>query len=141
LADIACRFGLSYTTFSFSDLSISETSTNDESLTFEIAVTVRNDGTVAGSDVVQIYVAYPKTGPTTPRLQLKGYAKAHDLAPGALQKVSVKLDKYALSFWDTERSSWHATAGQYIIYVGSSSEDLPLQQTFTLENHFFWSGL
>lgn len=132
---------MSYTTFSFSDLIIGNVSTHDESITLEITVTVRNEGAVAGSEVVQVYITYPDIGLTTPKHQLKGFSKAHSLAPGASKNVSIKLDKYALSFWDTERSAWHAAAGQYVISVGANSEDLRLQQTFALNNHFFWSGL
>lgn len=80
-------------------------------------------------------------GITTPRLQLKGFAKAKDLAPGATQKVIIKLDRYAVSFWDTERAAWHAAAGQYSLHAGPSSDNLPLQVRFKLQESLFWTGL
>lgn len=132
---------MSYSTFSYSDLVIGNALTHDESITLEITVTVRNDGAVVGSEVVQVYITYPNIGLTTPKHQLKGFAKAHSVAPGASKNVFIKLDKYALSFWDIERSVWHAAAGQYVISVGANSEDFRLWQTFSLNNRFFWSGL
>ncbi|KAF9459562.1 glycoside hydrolase family 3 protein [Collybia nuda] len=134
-------FGLSYTSFSFSDLTINNVSTHDEAFTVEVTVTVRNEGAVAGSEVVQVYITYPDIGLRTPKLQLKGFSKAHDLAPHASKAVSITLDKYALSFWDAERNIWHAAAGEYVISVGASSEELQQRQSFTLNRSFFWSGL
>ncbi|KAF5386631.1 hypothetical protein D9615_001768 [Tricholomella constricta] len=134
-------FGLSYTTFSFSDLSVNEISATGDDFALEIGVTVKNEGSVAGSEVVQLYVSYPDIGLTTPKLQLRGFGKAKDVAPGAAQRVIIKLNKYAVSFWDTERNAWHAVAGQYVFHIGQSSVDLPLQTTYDLKTDFFWVGL
>ncbi|GLB35269.1 putative glycosyl hydrolase 3 family protein [Lyophyllum shimeji] len=134
-------FGLSYTTFSFSGLTVVETSCNAEEFGLEINVAIKNEGRVTGSEVVQLYVSFPDIGVTTPKLQLKGFGKAKDVAPGATRAVSIKLDKYAVSFWDVERNAWYAAAGQYGIHVGPSSVDLPLQTTYILQNGFFWVGL
>ncbi|KAG6865876.1 hypothetical protein C0991_010957 [Blastosporella zonata] len=134
-------YGLSYTTFSFSKLSLMETTSSGEDFAIEISVTVKNEGSVAGSEVVQVYVTYPDIGLTTPRLQLKGFAKAKDIAPGKSSKVTIKLNKYAVSFWDTERDAWHAVAGQYSLHIGPSSVDLPLKLTYDLQKSFSWVGL
>lgn len=83
----------------------------------------------------------PNIGLTTPRLQLRAFAKARDLPPGGSQQVTMTLDKYAVSFWDTVGKVWSAKAGAYSVHVGTSSDDLPLKETFELMQGFEWSGL
>ncbi|KAG6910876.1 hypothetical protein DXG01_006559 [Tephrocybe rancida] len=132
-------FGLSYTTFSFTRLLVNEITASGEEFAIEIDVTVKNEGSVAGSEVVQVYVTLPDIGLTTPRLQLKGFGKAKDVTPGESSTVTIKLNKYAVSFWDTERNAWHAAAGQYAMHIGPSSVDLPLKLTYDLQKSFNWS--
>lgn len=84
---------------------------------------------------------YPPLGVTTPRLQLKGFAKTRTLAPGESDTLTITLDKYAASFWDTEEHTWHVTPGDYHVFAGTSSADLPLSGKFKIENGFDWSGL
>ncbi|KIJ69540.1 glycoside hydrolase family 3 protein [Hydnomerulius pinastri MD-312] len=134
-------YGLSYTKFAISDLSLSSISSYDEDFSIKATAKIANSGSVTGSGVVQLYVTLPDIGVTTPRLQLKGFAKAKDLAPGATQKVEITLNKYAISFWDTPKNRWCAKAGTYRVLVGSSSEELPLEGTFELKKTFVWSGL
>ncbi|KAF8061039.1 glycoside hydrolase family 3 protein [Lyophyllum atratum] len=134
-------FGLSYTTFYLCDLSVQETSSCGVGFGLEISVTIKNVGPVTGSEVVQLYVSYPDIGLATPKLQLKGFGKAKDVKPGATRTVSIKLNRYSVSFWDTERNSWHAAAGQYGLHIGRNSVDLPLQTTYNLQKDFFWTGL
>ncbi|KAG6868996.1 hypothetical protein C0993_005654 [Termitomyces sp. T159_Od127] len=129
-------FGLSYTTFSFSLLSVNGTITSGENVALEINVTVKNVGSMTGSEVIQVYASYPDIGTTTPRLQLKGFAKAKDIAPGESLAVNIKLNKYAVSFWDTGRNAWHASAGQYVFHLGPSSVNLPLRFTYDLQKSF-----
>lgn len=132
---------MSYSSFSFSDLSVAEVTSHDESFQLEVSITVKNTGPVTGSGVVQLYISYPDTGITTPRLQLKGFAKARDLASGSAQKVIIPLDKYAVSFYDTTSSAWSASAGTYSLFVGHHCEDLPLEGSFKLQKSFYWTGL
>ncbi|KAI0648215.1 glycoside hydrolase family 3 protein [Trametes meyenii] len=136
-------FGLSYTTFEFSDLRLSQSpgsqSANDISL--RVDVTVKNTGPVAGSEVVQVYISLPDIGLTTPSSQLRGFAKARDLAPGENRTVTIALDKYALSFWDTRGQRWKAAAGSYGVHVGKSSQDIVLRGEFVLGEEFSWVGL
>ncbi|KDQ59402.1 glycoside hydrolase family 3 protein [Jaapia argillacea MUCL 33604] len=134
-------FGLSYTTFSLSDLTISAPSSHDESFSVEVSVTVKNTGSVAGSEAVQLYITLPVVDVTTPRLQLRAFAKAKDLSPGASAKVSMKLSKYAISFWDTPKGCWNAPVGKFGISVGTNSEDLVLHGEFALKQSFQWNGL
>ncbi|KZT03419.1 glycoside hydrolase family 3 protein [Laetiporus sulphureus 93-53] len=134
-------FGLSYTTFSFSDLSITDPSSHDAAMDVDVFVTVKNDGPRAGSEVVQVYISLPDTGITMPKLQLRGFAKACDVASGRSKRVRVQLDKYAVSFWDEREHAWSARAGTYGILVGKSSEEIVLSGSFELKESFLWSGL
>lgn len=134
-------FGLSYTTFQLSDLSVAQISSEDVDALCRIEVTVKNTGLMSGSEVVQLYISFPDIGLINPRLQLKGFSKARDLNPGQTSKVVINLDKYAFSYWDVRKNGWHAKAGKYQIYVGQSSDSLPLHQTFELCQSLVWSGL
>ncbi|OBZ75489.1 putative beta-glucosidase K [Grifola frondosa] len=134
-------FGLSYTSFSFSGLFLKEVNVSGPSFALDISLDVKNTGSVAGSEVVQLYVALPDIGLTTPRLQLRGFAKTYILAPGELQCITIKLDKYAVSFWDAPDRMWRAKAGRYSVFVGKSSADILLEGFFLLSEEFTWSGL
>jgi len=109
--------------------------------TVDVSLTIKNTGPVSGSESVQLYVGLPKSGVAHPELQLRAFAKVRDLAPGASETVKLRLDKYAVSFWDTPRSVWRGEKGVYRVVVGSSSVDLKLDDEFTLERAFTWSGL
>ncbi|KAF9002039.1 glycoside hydrolase family 3 protein [Cyathus striatus] len=133
--------GLSYTTFEFSDLTISCISLHNESIQVSISVSVKNTGKQLGSEVVQLYIQYPEIGLTTPTYQLKGFAKVHDIEEGYTATASIILDKYAFSYWDERNGCWVATEGVYGIAIGPSSNKLILQDGFRLEHSFTWSGL
>ncbi|KAJ7489963.1 glycoside hydrolase family 3 protein [Mycena galericulata] len=134
-------FGLSYTTFSFSDLLVSDARFDTTGFTLSVAVTVKNDGPVAGSEVVQLYISYPDIGVTTPVYQLKGFAKAKDVSPGASRDLVINLDKYALAFWDSNQNAWTVSPGKYVLNVGASSADFRLQGELNWEQGFTWKGL
>lgn len=129
---------MSYTKFSFSDLVVSDVG---DDASFNVSVTVKNDGPLMGSEVVQLYISYPDVGVTTPVHQLKGFAKARDVAPGASSTVVITLDKYAVSFWDTMKHAWSASAGKYILNVGASSTDFRLKGEVELKQGFTWTGM
>ena len=133
---------MSYTTFKFSDLLISPSSiSKGADFALDVSVTVTNTGSVAGSEVVQVYISIPDIGLATPRLQLRGFAKARDIAPGESKTVTVTLDKYAVSWWDTRGQQWKAVPGTYGVHVGKSSTDMVLEGQFALEEGFTWVGL
>ncbi|CAL1703814.1 unnamed protein product [Somion occarium] len=133
--------GLSYTTFSFSDLSVSEPSSYDANLTVSVSLAVNNTGLVEGSEVVQVYVSLPDIGLITPRLQLRGFAKVKGLQPGLSQTVTITLHKYAVSYWDEVKHMWRAKVGEYGVSVGQSSDKILLKGSFELKEAFEWSGL
>ncbi|KAH9951408.1 glycoside hydrolase superfamily [Amylocystis lapponica] len=134
-------YGLSYTTFEFSGLTLSGPRGHGPAFELDVSVTVKNTGTVTGSEVVQLYVTLPDVGLTTPKLQLRGFSKARNLAPGSSEKVVIRLDKYAVSFWDTVEDAWSARAGTYTIAIGKSSAEIVLEQSFELKEDFAWNGL
>jgi len=133
--------GLSYTTFDLSDLVVSEPKLSDEDLTVKVSVAVRNTGPVVGTEVIQVYVGLPDIGIATPKLQLRGFSKAHNIATGEARHVSITLDKYACAFWDERTSRWRSRAGTYSLFVGRSSYDLPLESKFELKRDYAWAGL
>ncbi|KDQ17192.1 glycoside hydrolase family 3 protein [Botryobasidium botryosum FD-172 SS1] len=137
-------FGLSYTTFRYSDLKITSTAQDAgdaSAFGVEVSVTVTNTGNVEGSEAVQLYIGLPESEVTHPKLQLKAFAKARNLAPGASKTLKLQLNKYAVSFWDVDNSHWLAEKGTYRVVVGSSSVDFKFEDKFTLGKSFTWSGL
>ncbi|WIX91948.1 glycoside hydrolase family 3 C-terminal domain-containing protein [Amycolatopsis sp. DG1A-15b] len=117
-------FGLSYTTFGFSNLVVTPQGTGG---TATVTATVTNTGTRAGADVVQLYVGQP-AGNGEPPKQLKGFKKVQ-LNPGQSAQVSFPLTPRDLAHWT---GSWTANAGQYRVYLGDSSRNVPLSATLTV---------
>jgi len=109
-------FGLSYTTFSVSELSLTGR---------KVSVTLNNTGTTTGAEVVQVYVQFPASA-SEPPIQLKGFEKV-SLAPRQTQIVDFELTDRDLSIWDVSSHSWKTVSGTYVIYVGTSSGYLPLK--------------
>ncbi|MGV9768656.1 glycoside hydrolase family 3 C-terminal domain-containing protein [Microbacterium sp. NPDC003461] len=118
-ADVAFEFGfgLSYTTFAYRDLVVTER---------EAAFTLENTGPVAGAEVAQVYVARADASRVLrPALALAGFRKVH-LEPGEARTITVPLPERALRFYDTETASWQVEAGRYEVRVGASVRDLRL---------------
>ena len=129
--------GLSYTTFAYSDLSVSSISAEGE---FEVSFSIENTGKVAGKEAGQVYVRDPDSDLPRAVKELKGFVKV-DLQPGQKETVSVKLDRNALKYWDERRNWWIAEAGEFEVMVGPSSVELPLRATTRLEKSLTWLGL
>jgi beta-glucosidase len=138
-------YGLSYTSFKFSNLTINPSSVQNSTSTpgttschcsgqsspqVTVSATVTNTGKVAGSDVAQLYLGDPSAAGEPPR-QLKGFDKVA-LAPGQSKTVQFKLNGHDLSYWDDAANGWVLPDGQYHVYVGDSSAtaNLPLQSSF-----------
>ena len=117
-------YGLSYTTFEYSDLRVSRKAFKDTD-GVEVSVTVKNTGSVDGKEVVQLYVS-DKTGvEVRPEKELKGFEKV-SLKAGESKTVSFRLDKRSFAFWNTDINEWYAPSGTYEIKVGASSRDIRL---------------
>ena len=124
-------FGLSYTQFAFSHLSVSP-GLVDGTKDVRVSAVVTNTGRRAGSEVAQLYLADPSASGEPPR-QLAGFQRV-SLAPGASARVSFAVTPQAMSWWDDTANGWTQTAGRYQVYVGDSSAlaGLPLRGSFTM---------
>lgn len=122
-------YGLSYTSFKYSNLKLSSTSFNGE---MRATVTITNSGKVAGKEVIQLYLTAPVKSLDKPIEELKGFAKTNLLEPGASQTITFILRAHDLSSFNSEQSAWIADAGKYIVKIGASSEDIKLKMDFTL---------
>ena len=124
-------YGLSYTQFAFSHLSVSP-AFKDGTKEVRVSATVTNVGRRAGSDVAQLYLADPAGSGEPPR-QLAGFQRV-SLGPGASAKVSFTVTPQEMSWWDETANGWTQTAGTYGVYVGDSSAlaGLPLQGSFMI---------
>jgi len=122
-------FGLSYTTFSFANLQVPATSASGSVVPVSFDVT--NTGAVAGAEVAQLYVSDPSSRVSRPERELKGFQKV-SLAPGETQHVTLNLDSRAFSYWDEKAHKWTIDPGKFVIRVGDSSENTPLNAGLTL---------
>ena len=80
---------------------------------FTATITVKNTGSVAGKEAVQLYVAAPAGGLEKPAFELKGFAKTKTLAPGEAQTLTINVDKYTLASFNEAASAWETAAGTY----------------------------
>ena len=119
-AEKAVRFpfgyGMSYTTFAYSDMAADEQG---------VSLTVTNTGSVAGTEIVQLYVAKKSSELFRPAKELKGFARV-TLAPGEKQRITIMLDDKAFRFWNVKTNRWEIEGGEYELLVGASVEDIRL---------------
>ena len=124
-------FGLSYTTFEYSDLKLNKKTMQDTS-TVTATFNVKNTGEVAGAEVVQLYVSDKESTIFRPVQELKGFQKVW-LEPGETKEVSITLDKRAFAFFNVNTNDWCVESGKFDILVGASSRDIKLQATLTVK--------
>ena len=123
-------YGLSYTTFGYSKLSVTPRYGNlSEPVTVSFDVT--NTGRKPGAEIAQLYVGDGHSAVPRPVKELKGFAKVR-LNPGETMRVSLTLDRRAFSYYDVDKKDWHAEPGAFTILVGSSSAKIELEGLFTL---------
>lgn len=119
-AEKAVRFpfgyGMSYTAFAYSDMAADEQG---------VSLTVTNTGSVAGTEIVQLYVAKKNSELFRPARELKGFARV-TLAPGEKQRITIMLDDKAFRFWNVKANRWEIEGGEYELLVGASVEDIRL---------------
>jgi beta-glucosidase len=123
-------YGLSYTTFQYSDLKVTPPS-GDLSEPVTVSFNIKNTGSRPGAEVAEVYVGDSHASVPRPVKELKGFAKVH-LQPGEAKQVTVNLDRRAFSFYDVEKADWKAEPGKFSVLIGSSSAKIELQGDFTL---------
>ena len=125
-------YGLSYTDFAYSNLTVSADSIRDtEQLT--VSVDVTNTGTVPGKEVVQLYVGDKVSTVFRPVRELKGFEKVF-LAPGETKTVTFTLGKRAFAYWNVQLHDWHVESGEFAIEICRSSRDVALSCTVKVES-------
>jgi len=122
--------GLSYTSFVYGGLVLDKTTlTDQQSLTVTLNVT--NNGPVAGSEVVQLYVGDLLASVLRPVRELKAFAKV-SLAVGKTKSVTLRLDRRSFAFWSLDARNWVVESGDFELAVGSSSRDIRQTATVTV---------
>jgi beta-glucosidase len=132
-------FGLSYTTFEYSNLVVANPTLGEDD-TLTVTVDVKNTGARAGSEVVQLYVGYPDTavsdGWGRPVKELKAFARAEDVAPGATRTVTLTVKARELAYWDAAAGAMKVEKMPHALRVGPSSDAADpnmLSSTFTVQ--------
>jgi beta-glucosidase len=131
-------FGLSYTEFDI----ITSMSADQQLIrggSIKVSATVKNIGTVVGSEVVQVYITSPVKSVDMPPKQLAGFAKV-SLEPGKSKSVSISVDYQSAAYWSVETDRWIVEKGQYEILVGNSSQKTTLAGTFAVAENFGFSA-
>lgn len=114
-------YGLSYTSFEYSDLNVSEDGAS---------FTVKNTGDMDGAEVAQLYVAAPKGKIFRPDKELKGFAKVF-LKSGESKTVRIPFDDKTFRYWNTKTGGWEVEAGEYAICIGANVSDIRLKGSVT----------
>ena len=131
-------FGLSYTTFNYSNLKVSvggsavsgAVDINADKIT--VSVDVTNTGNMAGKEIVQLYISDKTKAAIRPVHELKGFEKIA-LNPGETGTVSFELDKRSFAWFNEAISDWYAAGGEYVIEIGKSSRDIVLTETIEVK--------
>lgn len=121
-------FGLSYTTFEYSNLKIEQKGTESYSVTFD----VKNTGKVAGNEVAQLYLSDKECSVPRPLKELKDFTRV-SLNPGEIKTVAMKLAHRDFAFWDVNTNNWKVEPGAFEVLVGASSRDIKLKQEIDLK--------
>ncbi|MBR5562017.1 MAG: glycoside hydrolase family 3 C-terminal domain-containing protein [Clostridia bacterium] len=120
-------FGLSYTTFEYSDIKVSAKSIKDTD-TLTVTVKIKNTGAVPGYEIVQLYVADKESTIYRPEKELKGFKKIW-LNPDEEKEIAFELSKRAFAFYNVNINDWCVESGDFDILVGASSADIRLSAT------------
>jgi len=123
-------YGLSYTTFEYGPANLSSTKFQDK---VKVSVVVKNNGKVAGKEVVQLYVSAPGVKLKKPSSELRAFAKTRLLKPGEAQTISFTLTPRDLASFDSSSSSWIAEAGTYAVNIASSPSNIKSSTKLELE--------
>jgi len=124
-------YGLSYTTFDYSNLKLSSTKFGSK---ITATIEVKNSGKNDGKEVVQLYLTAPGKQVDKPEMELKGFKKTNLLKPGESQIISFDISKKDLASFNPGISSWTAEKGAYTVKIGASSKEIKQTAIFNLGN-------
>jgi beta-glucosidase len=125
-------YGLSFTNFEYSNLSISQKEIQDTD-TVIVSVNVKNTGDRAGKEIVQLYVKDVESTVNRPEKELKGFEKV-DLQPGEEKTVTFTLNKRAFAYYNVDLKDWHVETGEFEILVGKSSQEITLKDSIMVQS-------
>jgi len=120
-------FGLSYSSFEYSNLSVNESENS-----FEVSFDLKNSGSVNGAEVAQLYVSEKNPKIDRPTKELKAFKKI-ELKAGETKSITLTVDKKALSYFDGKSHDWKLDAGDYELLIGASSRDIKLKQVVAIK--------
>ena len=124
-------FGLSYTTFSYSNLKTSATNlSRNGSIT--VSVDIANTGKKDGDEVVQLYVNHINSQVSRPKQELKGFMRV-TLKAGENKTVEIPLEAKRLAYWDISKNDWQVERDSIEIRIGSSSADIKLKKVLNVK--------
>jgi beta-glucosidase len=118
-------FGLSYTTYEYSDVKVSP------GPTVHLSFKVKNSGSRAGAEIAEVYAALPESAGEPPK-RLVGWSKVR-LDAGQSKEVTIEVEAKYLSIFNVERDAWQLVPGNYTFLVGGSSQSLPLKESINLK--------
>jgi beta-glucosidase len=125
-------FGLSYTSFEYSNLTLSKKDMKDSD-TVTVSVNVKNTGSRAGKEIVQLYVKDVESSIVRPEKELKGFVKV-ELQPGEEKTVTYLLDKRSFAYYNVTLKDWHVETGDFEILIGKSSRDIVIKETIFVQS-------
>lgn len=131
------RFGLSYSTFEYSDMETSDVSSEGK---FSLNFKITNTSKVTGREVAQVYISDQQCSLPRPVKELKGFVKV-ELQGGETKTLKIDLNREALGFYDDRQMCWVAEKGKFDVLVGASSADIRLTKQVELATTFTWTGL
>ncbi|MCM1335020.1 MAG: glycoside hydrolase family 3 C-terminal domain-containing protein [Bacteroides sp.] len=124
-------YGLSYTTFEYADLVVSEKKLGEKD-TLIVRVDVKNTGKRAGKEIVQLYVSENSPRVARPAKELKGFEKL-ELKAGEKKTAEFRLDRRAFAYWDETEHRWRVDSGKFTVMIGASSADIRLTEEVEIE--------
>ncbi len=125
-------FGLSYTTFEYSDIALSKSEINDTD-TLKVSFKIKNTGSVDGEEIAELYVTDKESTIFRPTHELKGFKKVF-LKAGEEKTVEIELNKRAFAYYNVNIHDWHVESGDFTVSVGASSRDIRLSADVTVNS-------
>jgi len=125
-------YGLSYTNFKYTDISVDKNEVKDTD-TVTVKVKVKNTGSIAGKEIIQLYVRDVESSVIRPLKELKGFEKV-ELQPGEEKKVTFILDKRSFAYYNVDLKDWYVESGDFEILIGKSSKEIVLKETVKVQS-------